>query len=171
MKTNWGMCCLILICLGCLFIGCSTQAKDIDDEERSVFTDPWLNRPTSSKIIYAYDRIYYPEVDFYEVHYGKLKESIAQLEENAAVEISLEHAKFLAGNKDLQIKKNTKPYLVRALYGYRGTGGFSIINLGRNIWVQHSSLGSGRPRLVKQPLIVFFDFSPEIVYVSVSISM
>ncbi len=159
-----------IICFVCFTINCSTPNTDYVEEE-FYFSDPWINEPTNSEILYKYDREYDFDIDFHEVRFEKINESNDLLSEKPALEISLNYAKVLIGKEDIALKNNTKPYLVRALYGYKGTGGFYVESLGRDIWIQHASLGSGRPKLIKQPLVIFLEFCPEIVYVSVSIAM
>ncbi len=64
--------------------------------------------------------------------------------------------------------KGKRPFLVRALFGYAGTGAFYVYRSGREICVAHESLGT-EFFSARSALVVNLDSEPTAIYVSVSI--
>jgi hypothetical protein len=93
--------------------------------------------------------------------FGDLKDrSIVSMEESIA--------KYYAGTH-MHCAKGLKPYLVRAVYGHGGTGGYSVTRIGSDILVSHGSLGRTSPAN-KSALVLCLDFAPVVVYTSVEIA-
>jgi len=61
-----------------------------------------------------------------------------------------------------------KPYLVRGLVLFEGTGGFQVYARDKVLWVLHSPLGRGPIPVKRRPVVVFLDGAPDEVHVSVS---
>lgn len=138
--------------------------------EISIDNDNWENYPPDRDLFYCDEEKYLEDNDYYEVCRQKLNESIALLKNRPVLEITLAHAKSLIGKERISFKDKTRPYLVRALYGHKRTGGFSIGDLNKNVWIHHSSLGRFHPKFGKQPLVIFLDFKPENIYITVDIN-
>jgi hypothetical protein len=58
------------------------------------------------------------------------------------------------------------PYLVRALYFQKATGGFSVCILRNKLLVEHLSLGHHWVPMKRSALVVFLKTRPEHVYVT-----
>ncbi len=95
---------------------CFMMSKSFSEDEYP-YTDPWENGPGDLDILYENDRDYSEGIDYHEVHFTRVKESIELLKDKVAFEISLDFAKYLIDKLQLSPKANTKPYLVRAVYG------------------------------------------------------
>ena len=76
-----------------------------------------------------------------------------------------EHRQSAARARGLNGK--LKPYLVRGLYLYEGTGAFSVYFRDTTLWVAHGSLGKHAVPMKRRPLVVFLEHAPTKVYVSV----
>jgi hypothetical protein len=67
-----------------------------------------------------------------------------------------------------QPSPGSSSYLVRAVYGHRGTGVYSVRRRGDDLLVEHSSLS--RPSTyTKTALVVGLPFAPNHVYIIVSV--
>jgi len=107
-------------------------------------------------------------------HFGQVRgEHLAEaeklLQDAPAVELTLEQAtRFL--EKLPKAPAGTKPYLVRGLVLYRGTGNFTLYTSGTQLYVHHGSLGHELPPQMRQPLIAFLGFAPSKVFVACSLA-
>ena len=63
-----------------------------------------------------------------------------------------------------------RPFLVRGLVGFEGTGRFSVYRLGDDLVVLHGSLGSSMPRPKRRPLVVWLPKEPTHVYVDINVA-
>lgn len=93
--------------------------------------------------------------------YGKLKST-------THVELTPDLAKYFAG-QSYNCPSGKTPYLIRAVYGHGGTGGYLVYRMGRKILVVHGSLGQISVSH-KSAIIVNLDFEPELIYSTVSIA-
>ena len=62
-----------------------------------------------------------------------------------------------------------RPYLVRGVFGFAGTGAFYVYKVDRALWVSHESLGTDFVSS-RTALIVNLDFEPSAAYATVSIA-
>jgi hypothetical protein len=85
----------------------------------------------------------------------------------AIVEISEETARYYTGGY-YRCPNGMKPYLVRAPYGFGGTGRYLVVRFETAIWVEHRSLGED-VAVNKSALIVNLDFVPTTAYATVSV--
>jgi hypothetical protein len=152
----------LLIFVGLVVVVCQGQAVDKDDE--------WLKEPPGQLEFFGPDATKISKYDIFEVSHSKfdmaqqrdlVKVSFTKLGDGAAISYS-------GANYKCPEKKN--PYVVRAVYGYGGTGGFSLSWIGRKLLVHHGSLGPTVPKPKKTALVVNLDFEPEEVYVSYSVA-
>lgn len=89
------------------------------------------------------------------------------LSDKDIVPISTDLAEWFTGHYYFCTKGKT-PFLVRAVFGNGGTGGFDIRRIGNNLSIHHGSLGTSF-HATKTALVVNLDFSPEKLLLSVSI--
>ncbi len=106
--------------------------------------------------------------DVYEVVISKEPSAMsAGLIEKPFVSLDQDTAKRLTGFY-YHTPKEKKPYLLRAVYGYSGTGEFAVYRRGNDLLIEHSSLGH-EVNYHKSALIINLDFKPEQVFVICSI--
>ena len=108
-----------------------------------------------------------PVADHYEVVASMRANSESKLQEKHFVVLSEAQARKFTGAYYL-CPKGKRPYLVRALFGFAGTGAFYVYRSGREICVSHESLGT-KYFSARSALVVNLDFEPTTIYVSVSI--
>jgi hypothetical protein len=63
-----------------------------------------------------------------------------------------------------------KPYLVRGVVGFEGTGSFTGYVQGKELWIIHGSLGRGAPTLRRRPVVVLLEEQPATVHVWASVA-
>ena len=139
---------LLLILLASSLVCAAPDIKDGDD---------WVHRP-SGKFTWP-DWTDLPETDIYEV--VATKETSALISELADKEFALiteDTARHYTGHY-FRCPAGKKPYLVRAVYGQGGTGGYEIYKRGKELLVHHHSLG-GATLVNKSALVVNLDFNP-----------
>ena len=109
------------------------------------------------------------EAETYEVVASKLHVAeLRDLKDRGYIAITSEQAKYFTGPY-FSCPRGKNPYLVRAVYGHGGTGGYSVKREGRKLLVEHDSLGR-RNSANKSALIVNLDFEPESMYTVVRIA-
>lgn len=102
--------------------------------------------------------------DIYEVPKSRSDTALSRLEKVRFRKLVENEAKFFLG-EFYEKPGNKDPYLVRAVYGHGGTGGFSFNWCGDDILIVHLSLGKGRPEN-RTALILNLDKAPKNVYIS-----
>ena len=105
--------------------------------------------------------------DFYEVSASKEAIAVFDLKTESILPLTEDTAKWYTGHY-YKCAKGKKPYLIRAIYGQGGTGGYSLYRIGSALWISHGSLGS--PAMNRSALIVNLDFEPTNIYVTRSIA-
>ena len=106
-----------------------------------------------------------PATDLAEVLPGRLVAAEEQLRDVACVAVSSERAAELTGQK-IEAGAGTALFLVRAVCLNRATGRFSVVFAGRDLLVEHGSLGHSAVPMQRQALVVRLPRKPEVVYVS-----
>jgi hypothetical protein len=71
-------------------------------------------------------------------------------------------------DKARELSGKLRPFLVRGLVLFEGTGGFQVYAREKVLWVMHGSLGSGPVPLRRRPVVAFLAEAPEEVHVSAS---
>lgn len=108
------------------------------------------------------------ESDYYEVVVSKEASAMnSGLIENQFVSIDEVDAKGFTGFY-YRSSKQKKPYLVRSVYGYGGTGNYIVLRRGNDLLIEHNSLGGG-VNYHKSALIINLDFKPEKIFITCSI--
>ena len=64
----------------------------------------------------------------------------------------------------------TKPYLVRAVVLWEGTGSFDAYWKDSSLWIHHGCLGRTAAPMKRRPLVIFLDKKPKSVYNNVSMA-
>lgn len=124
--------------------------------------EPWFNFPAESW------------VDSNEVDAKRIftvvdeNEAVRRLENIPFVELAAGEAETLSGSK-FRLEGH-KPYLVRGLYYFRETGGFTLFTKGDALLVQHDSSGSTTPKEQRTGVIVWLASEPSAVYVDCQIT-
>lgn len=128
---------------------------------------PWLLPPPS---IYRDPyKTYLDDSSFHEVEDAKHGEAFSILMDHEAVALSADQqAEFSHGS--LRCPSATRPYLVRAIYGFRGTGSYRISQNKTALIVFHGSLGHTTPEPKKSALVVCLSSQPLEVYGSISVA-
>jgi hypothetical protein len=106
-----------------------------------------------------------PATDVVEVLPDRLVAAEEQLRDIACVAVSSERAADLTGQK-IEAGAGTTLFLVRAVYLNHATGRFSVVPVGRDLLVEHGSLGRSAVPMKRQALVVRLPRKPEVVYVT-----
>lgn len=101
-----------------------------------------------------------------EVSRSKFEAAKSKLLNSSIVEITPDLVGFYTGLK-LEDTEKGKFYLVRALFGNGGTGGFSVFTCGEDLLVSHHSLGNAK-KPNETALIIRLETFPNHVYVKYS---
>ncbi len=127
--------------------------------------DTWIVEPPREVAISKVPAI--PTVDVFEVVASKHSLATGDLRKIAVTPISEERARLYTGHYYV-CPKGKRPFLVRGLVGFAGTGHFRAYRVGTAIWVSHESLGD---QIIssRTALVVNLDFEPSSAYVTVSI--
>ena len=128
----------------------------------------WVIRPPDDKFGID-ERARLDRADVFEVVASKLGLAVSsELAKKAIVEISEKAAANLTGAY-YRCPKGKKPFLVRAVYSFGGTGHFIVIRHGDSIWVEHQSLGTRPFDYYRAALVVNLDFNPRDAFATSSV--
>jgi hypothetical protein len=127
--------------------------------------DPWTAEPPPAISFGKHDAI--PADDIFEVVASMREDAVTELQKIPLIPLSDAQARKFTGAYYL-CPKGKRPFLVRALYGFAGTGKFWVYRIKREIWVLHESLGREFASQ-RTALVVNLDFDPAKAYVTVSI--
>lgn len=109
------------------------------------------------------------ESHVYEVVASKLDTAVwRELAEHAIVALTLTDPKWFTGPY-FRCDPGRSPFLMRAVYGHGGTGGYEVRRKGLSVLVRHGSLGRSSP-VNKSALVVCLDFEPTGLYTAISIA-
>ena len=128
-------------------------------------TDSWFHPAEGASIFRQAKKL--PDEHVMEVVLAKMPEAEEQLRDVACVELSSQHASEMTGQPVKAIPGGSL-FLVRAVYLNRGTGKFTVSLSGRNLLVEHGSLGHSAVPMKRQALVVSLPQKPDVVYVSCS---
>jgi hypothetical protein len=131
----------------------------------SATSDSWTAEPPPSIAFGKHDVI--SAVDIYEVVASMRGNAEAELQKIPLIPLSVAQARKFTGAY-YSCPKGKRPYLVRALFGFAGTGKFWVYQIKREIWVLHESLGQDLTS-ARTALVLNLDFDPARAYVTVSI--
>ena len=148
------VCCIVLAAVA---VGCA-------DHRAASNNDAWFKAPDQ----WSSARDAQP-VKWVEVKPSAIARAEQQLAIASAVRISPNEVADYT-NERLQLGQQDECFLVRGLYLNRGTGRFAAMFDGRDLYVQHRSLGHHAVPMQRQPLLVALPKAPEHVYVSVSMA-
>lgn len=106
--------------------------------------------------------------DIFEVVASMKGNAEADLQKKTFLAISEVQAKWFTG-RYYSCPAGKRPYLVRGVFGFAGTGRFFVYKVDRALWVLHESLGTDFVSS-RTALIVNLDFEPTAAYATVSIA-
>lgn len=109
-----------------------------------------------------------PQDSFFEVPVSRLDAAEAALKDKT-FERQVEPLDYWR-RTDFTCKAASHPYLVRALFGYGGTGNYALQWIGTSLIINHASLGSHAVRSRKSALVVCLPDAPTKVYSSVVVA-
>jgi hypothetical protein len=104
--------------------------------------------------------------DIFEVVASKLATAISDLNRQQFIPITEKEARYFTGHY-YTCPAGKKPFLVRAIYAFGGTGRFRATRIDQAVWILHESLGDGESAS-KSALVLNLDFAPTSIYVTVS---
>jgi len=107
-------------------------------------------------------------VEFREVDENNIKNAIETLKEVPVRQISPDEAQAYTGVK-LPEPSHGKYYLVRAVHGYLGSGGYEVTYDGESLLINHSSLGSCM-LYYQSALVLQLQKEPNKVFVEVNVA-
>ena len=130
--------------------------RTFDDDAKK--REPWYNFPVDSWVDSR-------EVDQAQVLpvAAREGEAVKRLEQAPLVELTASEAQAFTGKADSP--KGLKPYLVRGLYLFRDTGGFTVFTKEQAILIRHDSVGSASPKEHRTAVVVYLGFKPKSVFV------
>jgi len=108
-----------------------------------------------------------PDKDSCEIPASKLNVALNTLAKQTHLKLNNDEAKYYIGHC-LPAEPGKTYYLVRAVYGHGGTGGYSVRRYGDNLIIFHGSLGHSNT-FSKSALVVSLGFTPKRVIVKASI--
>jgi hypothetical protein len=94
---------------------------------------------------------------------GQTSKAYAALSTMSAVEVSCTEAQRLTSSDAVQCKKGIKHFLVRAVSGASGTGGFSVFHKGTTLYITHVSVGN-ELSVANTALLLELSFKPTAVF-------
>lgn len=128
----------------------------------------WIKRPAEGQFPDDGTREV-EDTDVYEVVASKQDVSVnIDLKDRTFVKLTSDDASRHTG-RYFRCPRGKTPYLVRAIYGYGGTGRYVVERFGRKLHVLHGSLGT-EWIANKSALVVNLDFELEDVYTDVAIA-
>ena len=104
-----------------------------------------------------------------EVVVAKLASAKTALASNSFIALSKGQELFYVGRAPV-CKPGTQRYLLRAVYGHRGTGVYSILRYGTSFVVSHSSLGRASPPPTASAVVACLSEEPSEVFVDYDIA-
>lgn len=130
--------------------------------------EDWL-APVPEVARSASPRYTLPQDSFREVFASKAGVAESDLVDRTFRHLDRSGVTSYVGN-NFHCKGKRLPYLVRAIYGFGGTGGYSVRRMGSALLVSHISLGHRKPAPTKSALVVCLRFQPTMVYVSYGVA-
>lgn len=91
--------------------------------------------------------------EYEEITASRVEAAEAALSEQAFASLSEREVAYYVG-ESFRCTEPAMPFLVRAVFGHRDTGGYYVQRLNATIFVTHSSLGRSTPRPSKSALVV-----------------
>jgi hypothetical protein len=149
---------IILVSAMVIALGCRAP-KSLDQEGRDWLTQGIEISPDSGVKV--------PDTDICEVPASKAKNAIFELTSRTYLALDETTSKFYVGDCIKRVP-GKKPYLVRAVYGYKKTGGYLVRRMGNDLLVYHGSLGHSNT-YTKSALVVNLPYTPSRVLIEVGI--
>mgnify|MGYP006872374905 CR=1 FL=1 len=141
-----------------LFLLAGAHASAGKNTEIWLSPEPSLNADSGTPI---------PSADICEVSDPQFPTALPLLEKNAIVPISKQTAENLVGSC-IRVESTKSLFLVRAVYGHRGTGRYFVRQVGNSLLVVHGSLGRNTI-YNRSALVVSLPFKPQQLFVKVGI--
>ena len=153
-----------------LLLGCSTTTYFSDEAFKNDYANlqkTWL-QPPATQWKYSPDARKLGPKEYFDISDNLLGEALRLLKSSNFVELSDSDARNLVGyyykNAD-----SKRVFLVRALCGHKGTGGFTVLQKSGELYIEHSSLGS-RSVVCKSALVVLLSEPPKNISGDISIA-
>ena len=153
-----------------LLPGCgkiSTSMRGGTSQEKDYPKDSWYHTGMPSVEPWDWNKINSSEI--YEINDAAKPKAEYLLRQKPVVQLSSSQVDALLSQNFTSADLSGKaPYLVRALYFNKETGGFKVYFKEKTIWVEHGSLGSDPVPMKRQSLIVLLKVRPDKVFVTCS---
>ena len=110
-----------------------------------------------------------PLADVHEV--APAKQTLATEKLVAASVLPLDQGEidFFSSYRGSPLAPGKRAFLVRAVFGHQGTGAYTVLRRGDDVYVRHGSLGRSSPHH-KGALVLILDFTPREIYVATSVA-
>jgi hypothetical protein len=157
----------LLVASVLLLASCQKSLKSVENPsggDGTIYTskDSWYSPAPPS---YGYNSLTVSENHFHALDSVHAPKAMSMLESKPIIPLSQKEAAdlgvVLGGNTSL------KPYLVRALYLNKGTGGYFLSASADTLFVSHGSLGKHAVPMKRDCLIVELPIEPHVLYISV----
>lgn len=149
---------LLLAACALSVAGCASAGKQKTEKQKA---DTWFHG-VPARIRDARSGVPIPDRHYYEISASKLAAVEHWLADKPVAKLEREEAGTL-GQTSFTCPKRMTPYLVRAIYNNSGGGTFSIVRVGRALWISQYSLGGGGP-MHHTGLVVCLKFRPTAIY-------
>ena len=147
-----------------LLPGCEVNSQEDDYPE-----DSWYHIAMPSVEPWDWNKVNASEI--YEVNGAAKSKAEHLLRQKSIIQLSpLQVDALLSQNLTSANLSGKTPYLVRALYFDKETGGFEVYFKGKTIWIEHGSLGHAPVPMKRQPLILLLKVRPDKVFVTCSMA-
>lgn len=161
-RVSWVLSSSVLVV--CAAAGCVPFSHNIDSQLiEKLQRDAWYKRPKNGEYVnhiggnlVNYDRVF-------EVFSNRESEAEQILDKTCVMELSLENAKRMVGNR-FHYRYDYTPYLVRGLYYSKGTGQWEVYELDDKLQVGHFCLGNRKTDTHRQALVILLKSKPANVY-------
>jgi hypothetical protein len=127
--------------------------------------DPWINAPPAKLPLAEEAKL--PATDLFEVVASMNGNAQFDLQKKSFIALSEAAARKLTGHY-YSCPRGKRPYLVRAVAGFAGTGKFHVYRIEQAVLISHESLGRGWATS-RTALVLNLDFEPNAAYATVSI--
>lgn len=156
LRACWVSACVLLTLTD---TGCANRREVI----RAQAATPWMPAQPDDIAQIRGDAL--PDDKFYEVSVSKFDSAEWQLKDEIIIPLS---SPAYYGREDFKCSSGEKQYLVRAIYGNGGTGGFLVLWAKDALVIAHASLGAPPRPLPRSALVVCLSHAPVHVYSAVN---
>ena len=106
-----------------------------------------------------------PLADVHEVATAKQTLATEKLVGASFLPLDQGETDFFSGYRGAPLGPGKRAFLVRTVFGHQGTGAYTVLRRGDDVFVRHGSLGRSSPHH-KGALVLILDFTPREIYVA-----